>query len=156
MVAHLFERFGSNSSQLLIFGLLQGLPDQHHQSAVEEVAHDGGAIVHIRLGITHQGAAVRQFQQGVVAKIGDIAEVGQLVFGGIATQGHSGLLVQQTSLTNQIKADVGQRNVFFDHGAVATPFGVALAQHHGIVCQVQQVVGGCAHDYMCPTSSGIS
>lgn len=40
VVAHLFERFGSDGSQLLIFGLLQGFPHQHHQSAVEEVAHE--------------------------------------------------------------------------------------------------------------------
>jgi hypothetical protein len=47
-------------------------------------------------------------------------------------------------LADQVEADVGQRQVFFEDGAVPAPFGVALAEHDGVVGQVQQVVDGAA------------
>ena len=55
-------------------------------------------------------------------------------------------------------------NVFFEHGPVPAPLGIALAQHQGVVGEVQEIVdrgrdGGRsdrrAH-HMWPTSSGIA
>ncbi|MPM85994.1 hypothetical protein SDC9_133077 [bioreactor metagenome] len=156
VVAHFLERLRGDGRELLVFGLLQRLPHQHHEGAVEEVAHDGGAVVEIGLGVAHQRAVVRQLQQRVVAKFRVVAEIGQPVFGGIAAECNGRLLIEQAGLADQVEADVGQRDVFLDHRAVAAPLRVALAQHQGVVGQMQQVVGSRAHDYMCPTSSGIS
>ena len=102
-----------------------------------------------------EGPVVRQFQQCVVPEVLGITKIGQAVFGGAIAQQGCGLLVQQAGLTDQVQAHVGQSDVFFNHWAVTAPFGVALAQHHGVVGQVQQVVRCRAH-HMCPTSSGIS
>jgi hypothetical protein len=98
---------------------------------------------------------VRQFEQRVVAELVRVAEIGQLVFGHVAALERGNQLVQQAGLADQVEADVGQRDVFFKNRAVAAPFGIALAEHHGVVGEVQQVIDGGAH-YMCPTSSGIS
>jgi hypothetical protein len=50
-----------------------------------------------------------------------------------------GVLVQQPGLADQIQRVVGHREIFFDDGAVATPFGVALPEDQRVVCQMQQV-----------------
>ena len=98
---------------------------------------------------------VRQFEQRVVAELVRVAEVGQLVFGALAALQRGDQLIEQAGLADQVEADVGQRDVLFENRAVPAPFGIALAEHQGVVGQVQQVVDGGAH-YMCPTSSGIS
>jgi hypothetical protein len=98
---------------------------------------------------------VGQFQQGVVAELGLVAEVGQLVLGGVAAHTGGGQLIQQAGLADVVEADVAHGDVFLEDGAVAAPFGVALAQHHRVVGQVQDVLDRRAH-HMCPTSSGIS
>jgi hypothetical protein len=98
---------------------------------------------------------VRQLDQGVVAELVRVAEVGQPVFRALAALQRGGQLVEQARLADQVEADVGQGDVLFEDGAVPAPLGIALAEDQGIVGEVQQVVDGRAH-YMCPTSSGIS
>jgi mRNA degradation ribonuclease J1/J2 len=98
---------------------------------------------------------VRQFAQGVVLEVGHVAEIRQRVFGRALAHQRGRMLIQQAGLTDQVQAVVGQRNVFFKNGAVATPFGVALAQDERVVGQMQKVINRRLH-HMCPTSSGIS
>ena len=137
VVARFFQRLGGNGGQLAVAGALQAIPQQHHEGAVEKVAHDGGGKVAVAGGGGQQGAAVRQLQQGVVQKIRHIAKVGQRIFGSAVAQQLGGALVQQARLTDQVQAVVGQGNVFFQNRTVATPFGIALSQDQGVVGQVQ-------------------
>ena len=118
---------------------------------------------------------VRQLHQRVVAKLGGIAEVSQRVFRdlavdaralqvgealrqrGVGVDQRGGVLVEQAGLADQVEAVVGQGQVFFKDRTVAAPLGVALAQHDGVVGQVQDVIHGCVdRHHMCPTLSGIS
>ena len=63
------------------------------------------------------------------------------------------MLVEQAGLANQIEADVGHGNVFFQHRPVAAPLAIALTQHHRVVGQMQQIIE--LRHHMCPTSSGM-
>ena len=100
---------------------------------------------------SRQRRAVRQLQQRVVAKIGDVAEVRQPVLGRAPPLQLGCVLVQQPGLADQVQAVVGQRQVFLEDGAVAAPFGVALAEDQRVVGEVQQVVDGAAVRQCCPS-----
>ena len=53
--------------------------------------------------------------------------------------GLAGTREQRAGLAHQVEGDVGQRDVFLQDGAVAAPFGVALTQYQGIICQMKGV-----------------
>jgi len=162
VVVNFLQRPGSDGGQLCIGRSLQALPNQHHQGTVEEVAHDRRGVVAIRAGRSGQGRGVWQLHQGVVAKIGDVAEVRQAVLGRTLALLLGCVLVQQPGLADQVQAVVGHGQIFLDDGAMSAPFGVALTEDQGVVGQVQQVVRRCGGygsagvHHMCPTSSGIS
>ena len=158
VVAHFLERLGGNRGQLRVFGVLQLVPRQHHQAAVQEVAHDGHGKVAVTLGCGRHQRHVRQFAQGVVLEVGHVAEVRQCVLGGTAALQLGRVLVKHAGLADQVQAVVGQGDVFFKDGAVSAPFGIALSEDQRVVGQVQQVIDGGIHGraHMWPTSSGIS
>ena len=155
VVADFLLRLGGDGGEVGIGRLFQGFPEQRHQGAVQEVADDGRAVVEIALGVAGERTVARQFKQRVVAELVRVAEVGQLVFRAVAALQRGDQLVEQAGLADQVEADVGQRDVLLEDGAVPAPLGIALAEDQGIVGEVQQVVGGGAH-HMCPTSSGMS
>ena len=179
VVAGFFDRALGNGGQLGIGRLPQRLPSQHHQGAIEEIAHDGDGVVTLAAFIDAVWHAVRQFQKGEIAEIGGVAEVGEGVLRGPVCFKSCNVLVEHPCLTNQIHTDVGHCNVFFQHRAMAAPLCIALAQHEGVVGQMQQVLkvrdrkvrggsyrarpsrcvtGHVSHQsrhHMCPTSSGI-
>jgi len=157
VVTHLLQRLGRDGGELRVGRGLQPIPHQHHERAVEEVARDGGGVVAVARGGGGQCAAVWQLQQREVAELMRVAEIGQGVFGhtaigacalqvfealrevGVVVDERGGVLVQHAGLAQQIEAVVGQGQVFFQHGPVAAPLGVALAEHQRVVGQVQQV-----------------
>ena len=54
----------------------------------------------------------------------------------------AGMLVEHARLADQIQADVGHGDIFFQGRAVAAPLCIALAQRQGVVGQMQQIVKG--------------
>ena len=83
---------------------------------------------------------MRQLQQGVVFEFVCIAKVSQAVFIAAVLTQRRHVLIQQTRLAHQIEGVVGQRQVFFQNGTVATPLGIALRQDQCVVSQVQHQV----------------
>jgi len=184
VVARFLQRLGGDAGQMRVGAVLQRGPERHGEGAEQEVAHHRGGEVAVGARGAGQRAVVRQLSQGVVAEFVRVAEIGQRVFGqhtavagapqvcktggftGVGLDAAGGVLVQQAGQTEMVQAVVGQRQVFLQDGAVATPLGIALAQHQGVVGQLQQVVdrrrAGCGFDggsgvhHMCPTRSGIS
>ena len=161
VVAHLLERLGGNRRKLLVGRFLQRIPYQHHQRAVEKIAHQRRAVVHVGLRIAHERAVVRQLKQRVVAEVARIAEIRERVFGRPVAERGRRVLIQQARLTDEIEAHVGKRNVFFERRTVARPLGIALAQHQRVVREMQQIGSVCrgrggGRHHMCPTSSGMS
>ena len=155
VVAHFLQALGGDGGQVRVGAVLQAFPHADHQRTVEKVAHEAHGPVALATGGGHQASGVRQFQQYVVAEVGIATEVGQRVFGDRAGRpggaarcahvaGHAlgGVLVQQARLADQIEAVVGHGQVFLEDRRVAAPLGIALAQHDGVVGQVQQVGDG--------------
>ena len=107
---------------------------------------------------------MRQLDHRVVEKLLGVAEIGQLVFGGMANQ-ICCVLVQHAGLTDVVQANIGHGDVFLQYRAVAAPLRNALAMDEGVVGQVQdvlrRVIGGqrghgLGGHHICPTASGIS
>src|SRR5205085_11530847 len=100
---------------------------QQRETAVEKVARDGGGVVAIGGGGAGERPVVRQLHQRVVAELVGIAKVGERVFGRAVSELLGRVLIEQARLADVVQADVGQRDVLFQHRAVSGPFGVALA-----------------------------
>ena len=140
VVTRFLKRLGANGSELRVTTGLQLFPHQHHQRAVQKIANDGDRVVALTARSGRQRGAVWQLQQGVVAELAGIAKIGKCIFAGAFTLQRGGILVEQARLADQVQGIVGQCQVFFQNRAVAAPFGVALAQHQGVVSQVQDIV----------------
>ena len=84
--------------------------------------------------------AVGKLHDRPVAEVAFVAQEGECVF--VAPQAFqlSGMRQQQASLTHQIERHVGQRDVLFQHRAVAAPFGQALPEDQGAVSQTQDIL----------------
>jgi len=52
----------------------------------------------------------------------------------------SSILIEIPCLANEIKRNVGDRNILFQDRPVATPFTVAMTENEGIVRQVTRVI----------------
>ena len=87
------------------------------------MACDGGCVVAFDQCMTHLGAAVGQFQQGVIAILMRITKICQAVFADALAQTSRHQLIDQTRLAPQVQTDVGQCNVC----CVALAIDIALS-----------------------------
>jgi hypothetical protein len=84
--------------------------------------------------------AARQFDHRQVAVVALLAQEGELVLVETLAFQRAGAREQHARLADQVERHIGQRDVFFEHRAVAAPLAQALAQDQGRVAQAQQVV----------------
>ena len=80
--------------------------------------------------------ALGQFQHREIAILSRIATIGDGIL--IASVGldASRVAQQQTCLADQVQRHVRQRDVFFQHRAVAAPFRQTMTQHQRVVAQM--------------------
>lgn len=106
---------------------------------------------------------MRQLDERVVGEFALGAEVRVIVFGARASVQRGfqrgRVRVQQPRLADEVEAHVGERDVLFEHRAVAAPLGVALAENQRRVREAQHVGevilrGRHGARYMWLTSSG--
>ena len=115
----------------------------------------------IKQELAHQGAAkvtIWHLNQQQVAEIPDVAQKRDVVGGFTVALNFASQAKPELCLTDQIKRSVGQRNVFFQHRRMATPFTNPVAKDQGVIPHPQQKLQEClvASHYIAPTSSGMS
>src|SRR5690349_3314918 len=68
-----------------------------------------------------------------VSEFHSLAKICERVFVSSFPLNLAGELQELRRLTNQVKRDVGRRDVFFEDRPMPTPLGVAMTQHQSVV-----------------------
>ncbi|MOA21453.1 hypothetical protein D3C78_1419440 [compost metagenome] len=128
MIGDFLQALGGDTGDAFVAGLGEGGQHVEVPGVVEELLGDGHRVVAV--GLFHQ----QQIAEGAL-----VTAERQLI--GIATIGQQldGVLVPVARLANQVKADVHQRQLFFQGRRVAAPFAQTLALDQGTVGKAQQV-----------------
>ena len=54
-------------------------------------------------------------------------------------------MIQESRLADEVKGDIGERDILFEYRTVAAPFADALAEDEGVVCEVEEVFDFSVH-----------
>ena len=78
---------------------------------------------------------IGQFEQGPVAELRLIAKVGERIFVAALVLKQGSMRQKQARLSDKIERHIGERNVLFEHRAMAAPLGQTLTEHQCAVGQ---------------------
>jgi len=124
-------------------------------------------VIGIEQELPHQRlaeVAVRTLDEQDVAEGGRIAQIGEIVSRAALALDLACETEPELGLADQVERGVGKRDILFEHGRMAAPFGHAVAEDQRIVAHTQEPFEICGlidrrargRHHMCPTSAGMS
>src|SRR6218665_203755 len=80
-----------------------------------------------------------QFNEQAVLKFPRIAQIGKRILCGAVVLQFSGILIEVTSLPDQVERNICDGDILLQYRSMPAPFAVAMTEEESGICQVKSV-----------------